>query len=95
MPAVADNAHKLGHPRNSTISTLFTLHSKRQHGTSICSGEDASSRSTDLTFAYLILSMLSDDARKVIERQSEEYTWTDAAGLDKEMDGMAILALVL
>ena len=39
--------------------------------------------------------MLSDDARKVIERQSEEYTWTDAAGLDKEMDGMAILALVL
>jgi hypothetical protein len=39
--------------------------------------------------------MLSDDAHKVIERQSEEYNWTDAAGLDKEMDGMAILALVL
>ena len=42
-----------------------------------------------------ILSMLSDDARQVIERQSDEYSWTDLAGLDKEMDGMTILALVL
>ena len=46
-------------------------------------------------FAYQVLSLLSDDARKVIERQSEEYTWTDENGLDKEMDGMTILALIL
>jgi hypothetical protein len=46
-------------------------------------------------FAYQILSMLSDDACKVIECQSKEYTWMDASGLDKEMDGMTILALVL
>jgi hypothetical protein len=46
-------------------------------------------------FAYQLLSMLSDDARKVIERQSEEYTWTDANGLDEEIDGMTILALIL
>ena len=39
--------------------------------------------------------MLSDDARKVIAGQSEEYTWTDENGLDKEMDGMTILALIL
>jgi hypothetical protein len=46
-------------------------------------------------FAYQILSILSDDACKVIERQREEYTLTDASGLDKEMDGMTILALIL
>jgi len=46
-------------------------------------------------FAYQLLSMLSDDVHKVIERQSEEYTWTDVTGLDKEMDGMTILALIL
>jgi hypothetical protein len=46
-------------------------------------------------FAYQLLSMLSDDARKVIERQSKEYTWTDTNGLNKEMDGMTILALIL
>jgi hypothetical protein len=46
-------------------------------------------------FAYQLLSMLSDDACKVIECQSEEYTWKDSTGLDKEMDGMTILALIL
>jgi hypothetical protein len=43
-----------------------------------------------------ILSMLSDDARQVIKRQLDEYSWTDSAGLDEEMDGMTILlALIL
>ena len=46
-------------------------------------------------FAYQDLSMLSDDAHKVIGRQSEEYTWTDATGLNEEMDDMTILALIL
>ena len=46
-------------------------------------------------FAYQLLSMLSDDAHKVIERQSKEYTWTNADGFDEEMDGMTILALIL
>jgi hypothetical protein len=45
--------------------------------------------------ASQIISMLSDDARQVIERQSDKYSWTDLAGLDEEMDGMTILALVL
>ncbi len=39
--------------------------------------------------------MLSDNARQVIELQSDKYPWTDLAGLDEEMDGMTILALVL
>jgi hypothetical protein len=45
--------------------------------------------------ASQILSKSSDDARQVIESQSDEYYWTDLAGLDEEMDGMTILALVL
>ena len=45
--------------------------------------------------AYQLLSMLSDDARKAIERQSEKYTWKDSTGLDEEIDGMTILALIL
>jgi hypothetical protein len=39
--------------------------------------------------------MLSNDACKVIECQSDEYTWKDANGLDEEMDGMTITALIL
>jgi hypothetical protein len=39
--------------------------------------------------------MLSDDACNVIARQIKEYAWTDADGIDKEMDGMTILALIL
>ena len=45
--------------------------------------------------ARQILSMLSDDARQVIESQSYEYSWTDLAGLDEEIDGMTISAHVL
>jgi hypothetical protein len=45
--------------------------------------------------ASQILAMLSDYARQVIERQSDEYSWTDKDGLDEEMDGMTILALIL
>ncbi len=46
-------------------------------------------------FAFQIMTLLSDDARKVIERQSDDYTWKDANGLDEEMDGMTITALIL
>jgi hypothetical protein len=45
--------------------------------------------------ASQILAMLSDDARQVIERQSDKYSWTDKDGLDEEMDGMTILAIIL
>jgi hypothetical protein len=45
--------------------------------------------------AHQILSMRTDDARQVIECQLDEYTWSDLAGLDEEMDGMTIVALVL
>jgi hypothetical protein len=45
--------------------------------------------------AHEILSMLTDDMRQVIERQSDKYTWSDLAGLDEVMDGMTIVALIL
>ncbi len=45
--------------------------------------------------AHQILSMLTDNARQVIEHQSDKYTWSDFAGLDEEMDGMTIVALIL
>jgi hypothetical protein len=45
--------------------------------------------------AFQILAMLSDDACKVIERQSEEYTWKDMNGLNEEMDGTTIIAITL
>jgi hypothetical protein len=45
--------------------------------------------------AFQILAMLSDDACKMIERQSEEYMWKDMNGLDEEMDCMTITTLTL
>jgi hypothetical protein len=45
--------------------------------------------------AFEVLAMLSDNARKVIERQYEEYTWYDMTGPDEEMDGQIIVALIL
>jgi hypothetical protein len=45
--------------------------------------------------AFQILTMLSNDACKVIKCQSDEYTWKDANGLNEEMDGMIITALIL
>ncbi len=39
--------------------------------------------------------MLTDNVRQVIERQPDEYTWTDSAGIDEEMDGMTKVALIL
>jgi hypothetical protein len=45
--------------------------------------------------ATQILAILTDDARQVIEHQSDKYSWTDKDGLDEEMDGMTILALIL
>jgi hypothetical protein len=44
---------------------------------------------------FQIVAMLSDDACKVIEHQSEECTWKDMNGLNEEMDGMTIIALTL
>jgi hypothetical protein len=44
---------------------------------------------------FQILAMLSDDACKVIERQSEEYTWKDMNGLNEEMDGTTIIVITL
>ncbi len=46
-------------------------------------------------FGSQILSMLTDDARQVIKCQSDEYTWSDLAGLDEEMDDMTFVALAL
>jgi hypothetical protein len=44
--------------------------------------------------AHPILSMLTDYVRQVIKRKSEEYTCSDLAGLNEEMDGMTIVALI-
>jgi len=46
-------------------------------------------------FATQLMAMLSDDARKVIERQFEEFTWYNKTGPNKEMDGQIILVLIL
>jgi hypothetical protein len=41
------------------------------------------------------LAMLTDEACQVIEQQSEVFTWKDLTGNeDKEMDGLAIVALI-
>jgi hypothetical protein len=40
--------------------------------------------------AHQILSILTDDLHQVIECQSDVYTKSDAAGIDKEMDGMTV-----
>ncbi len=45
--------------------------------------------------ASQIFAFLSNEAQTVIECQSNEYTWKDANGVDKEMDGMTIAALIL
>jgi hypothetical protein len=48
-----------------------------------------------MILAFQILAILSDDACKVIESQSEEYMWKEMNGLDEEMDGMTITTLTL
>jgi hypothetical protein len=45
--------------------------------------------------ASQIFVLLSNKAQKVIECQSTEYMWKGANGVDKEMDGMTITALIL
>ncbi len=45
--------------------------------------------------AFQILTMLSDDACKLIKNQSDEYTWKDANGPNEEMDGMTVTVLTL
>jgi hypothetical protein len=45
--------------------------------------------------ASQIFALLSNEAQKVIKLQSNEYMWKDANGVDKEMDGMTITALIL
>ncbi len=45
--------------------------------------------------AHQILSMLTDNAGQVSERQLDEYTWSDLARLDDKIDGMIIVALIL
>ncbi len=45
--------------------------------------------------ASQIFALLSDEAQKVIECQSNEYMQKDANGVDEEMDGMTITALIL
>jgi hypothetical protein len=45
--------------------------------------------------AHQILSMITNNERQVIERQLDQHTWSDLAGLDEKMDGMTIVALIL
>ncbi len=39
--------------------------------------------------------MLSDEACQVIERQSAQFVWKDENGIDEEMYGLTIIALIL
>ncbi len=45
--------------------------------------------------ASQIFALLSNKAQKVIERQSNEYTWKDTNGVDEVMDDMTTNALIL
>jgi hypothetical protein len=45
--------------------------------------------------AYQAMAMLSNDARQVIERQSNQFVWKDENDIDEEMDGLTIVALIL
>jgi hypothetical protein len=46
--------------------------------------------------AHQTLAMLTNEARQVIERQSDLFTWKDTTvSEDKEMDGLTIVALIL
>ena len=39
------------------------------------------------------MAMLSDKARQVIERQSDQFVWKDENGINEEMDGLTIVIL--
>jgi hypothetical protein len=41
------------------------------------------------------MAMLSDEARQVIKRQIDQFVWKDENGIDEEMDGLTIIALIL
>ena len=46
--------------------------------------------------AHQTLALLNNEARQVIEQQSDLYTWKDLTGVeDDEMDGLTIVALIL
>ena len=46
--------------------------------------------------AHQTLALLTDEARQVIEQQSDLYTWKDPTGVeDDEMDGLTIVALIV
>jgi hypothetical protein len=41
------------------------------------------------------MAMLSDEACQVIKRQSDLFVWKDENGINEEMDGLTIIALIL
>ncbi len=42
-----------------------------------------------------LLELLTDLARQAIEQQSSLYTWTSNSGMEEEIDGLTVLALIL
>ncbi len=45
--------------------------------------------------AHQAMAMLSNEARQVIEHQSNLFVWKDENSIDEEMDGLTIVALIL
>ncbi len=41
------------------------------------------------------MAMLSNESCQVIECQSDQFVWKDENGIDEEMDGLTIVALIL
>jgi hypothetical protein len=41
------------------------------------------------------MAMLSNEASQVIERQGDLFVWKDENGINEEMDGLTIVALIL
>jgi hypothetical protein len=69
-----------------TAVSQLTQKSKEPHSKMLAFKNNGKSNSFHVLF---------DDAHQVIEGQLDKYSSTDLAGLDEEMDGMTILALVL
>jgi hypothetical protein len=86
----------LGHKSNTKSQLTQANSHLTAAGQLTQSGKDIIQEQLHLKImASQIFALLSNEAQKVIEHQSNEYTWKDTNGVDKEMDGMTITALIL
>ncbi len=44
---------------------------------------------------HYLLELLSNSARQTIKQNSDNYTWSTLNGIDEEVDGLTLFALIL